>query len=92
MVVIVIIVGGGWWLWKSGALSGLKPATPASQTSAAANAPQGNPSGLPTGQNDTSDAAMAQDTAAIDAQLTALAIDSTNVKNSSTDKTVTQTY
>ena len=88
VVVVVVVIGGGWGLWNSGAFKGLMPApaSTADQTGTVVNAPAANPSGLPTGQNDTTDAAMAQDVAAVDAQLAGVAQDSANVKNSASDK------
>jgi len=49
-------------------------------------------SGLPTAQSDTTDSAIAQDSAAIDAEIQAMAQDSTAVDSSLNDKPTTQSF
>lgn len=87
-IVLVAAVAGG--LWKSGLFS--QPAQqPAADTSGTAqNAPINT--GLPTSQADTTDTAMAQDAAALDAQINALSQDSTAVHQSLSDTPVSQSY
>jgi cytoskeletal protein RodZ len=89
---IIIIVAAGLALWKSGWLNlGSTPAPAPAQTQATstpqAQAPQ---SDLPTASTDTSDAAITEDTAAIDVQMQGLTTDTSAVTASMNDKQITQ--
>lgn len=93
---LLIIAGAGWWLWSAGYLARFMP--PAQQSAQTETTPSDSTrteqvsSGLPTGDTDTTDAALDQDIAALDAQLKGLADDSTSVSASLSDKPVTQSY
>jgi cytoskeletal protein RodZ len=91
---VIVIVGVG--LWWSGVISNLIPAAPAAQEQATTtpqqSAAQAPVSDLPTGGSDTSDAALLQDTAAADAQLSSLNSDSSSIDSSMQDKAVTQEF
>ena len=90
---IVVIVGIG--LWWSGVFSSLMPTTAPeekakdTQQSAQTPAPV---SDLPTQTSDSSDAAIVQDSAAVDAQLSSLSGDSANIDSSLNDKPVSQEF
>ncbi len=91
---VVVVLGLGYWAWQSGMFGkSAQPAQPQEQqqapTAPQAQAPK---SGLPTADNDASDAAIAQDAAAVDGQVQALGTDSTAIDTSLNDKTVTQSY
>lgn len=93
-IIIVALLGGA--LWYSGMLGKLgmnasqtPPATTATTTQQAA-APQ--PENGMAATNDASNAALAQDAAAVDAQFAALVTDSANIDSSLNDKQTTQTY
>ena len=75
-VVIVILLGAAYWYWSSGKGAVVTP-------------PNGSGTSM-SSPSDTSDAALDQDTAAVDAQLSAAAADSTSADNSLNDKPVTQ--
>lgn len=87
IVALVVIIIAGVMLWQSGLVSLSAP--PALPAETASSTPQ---SGLPTAQSDTSDAALVQDSAAIDAQLTGMSQDSAAVDQSFTDQPVQQSY
>ena len=95
-IVGLIILGGlGWLVWYSGWLTSLmSPAAPTSVQTATTTSP--TPPPQPTdgmsASGDTSDAAITQDTAAVDAQMQGLTTDSTNIDSSLNDKPVTQSY
>ena len=55
-------------------------------------AQQQTPTDLPTAANDTSDPAIAQDTASVDAQIKTLSSDSTSVDQSLNDKAGAQEF
>jgi hypothetical protein len=82
-IVIVAVVGAGaaWYL------AGRQSPPPPPQPNAAAQ----NPSGM-SGAGDTSDQALSQDTAAIDAQIQGLGADAGAADQSLADKPVTQSY
>ncbi len=97
---LIVVAGGGWLLWYSGwitALTGPKTAsntvTPppvATTTPPAAPAPQPvNMNGM-SDAKDASDAALVQDTAAIDTQLQGLTTDSASLDAAITDKPLPQ--
>lgn len=96
---VLIIVGLG--LWWSGIISSLMPSTPtpietatttANQNQQAAQTPPAPINDLPTQVNDASDAAIVQDSAALDMQLQSLTSDSANIDSSLNDKPVTQEF
>lgn len=97
VIILAAAVGGLWytgWLTKLTAMVGLTQA-PAQQM--ATTTPQTNEqpvakNDLPTSQSDASDAALAQDAAAIDVQMQAMASDSTDTSAGLNDKPVTQEY
>ncbi|HUD02905.1 MAG TPA: hypothetical protein VMR46_02710 [Candidatus Paceibacterota bacterium] len=89
-IVVVILIGVG--LWYSGVLGTfMTPPAPVQQT--ATTTPQtqqaaAQPEDGMSANNDASDAAITQDTAAIDAQMQGLTTDSANVDTSLNDKSV----
>ncbi len=89
IIIVAVAVGA---LWFSGALSklGLMPSpTPTSTPQAATSTPQAAapaPENGMSANNDASDAALAQDTAAVDAQMQGLAQDSANVDSGMSDQ------
>jgi hypothetical protein len=90
---ILVIIGVG--LWWGGVFSSFMPSTPPPAPVATTTPQEETPapvSDLPTQSNDASDAAILQDTAAIDAQMTSLDSDSANVDNGLNDKPVTQEF
>ena len=96
-IIIVILLGGA--VWYSGVLNnlGMMPsATPTSTPQAATTTPQAaavpQPENGMAANNDASDAAITQDTAAIDAQMQGLSSDNANVDSSLSDKPTAQSY
>ncbi|HVV38990.1 MAG TPA: hypothetical protein VHD31_01560 [Candidatus Paceibacterota bacterium] len=95
-LVLVVVAGAG--LWWSGLLNQYLPtAKPqvAQQTATTTPQQQTTPApinDLPTQTSDTSDAAMAQDTAAVDAQMQGLQNDSASIDQSFNDKATAQEY
>ena len=97
-IIIVALLGGA--LWYSGALSsigfGMKPSTTPTSTPQTATTTQQaavpQPENGMAATNDASDAALAQDTAAVDAQMQGLTTDSANVDSSLSDKQTAQSY
>lgn len=93
---LIVIVAVGVFLWQGGYLTKQQPAPQQEQAAAAPQqqqAPQPpRTAGLPTADNDASDQALSQDTAAIDAQMQVVSADSTNVDGSLTDTPVPQAY
>ena len=95
-IIIIALLGGA--LWYSGLLNGLGmlPSQTATSTpQAATTTPQAavpQPENGMAATNDASDAAITQDTAAIDAQMQGLTTDSANVDSSMNDKQTTQSY
>ena len=93
IVAIVIIALAGAALWWSGWLGAMMPAQAPAQvaTTTQQQAPQAQapvPTNGMSDSNDASDAAITQDTAAIDAQMQGLTQDSANVDSSLNDKSV----
>ena len=81
-VVVIILVGAGaWWYFSKG---GSMQPQGADQASNTANG-QASPAAL-----DTSDAALVNDTTAIDAQMQGLQTDTANVDSSLNDKAIPQ--
>lgn len=99
LITIVVIAALGAGLWYSGYLTKIidmiplpqaaTTATTTPQTSGVAQAPQ---SDLPTSETDASDAALAQDSAAIDVQMQGLSSDSASAQSSMSDTPVSQGY
>ena len=96
-IIIVALLGGA--LWYSGLLSnlnmGMTPSqtptsTPEAATTTQATVPQ--PENGMAATNDASDAAIVQDTAAVDAQMQGLTTDSASVDSSMNDQPVQQSY
>ena len=90
---VIVIVGVG--LWWSGMIAQFLPkaqTTPPATTSQETAQTPAPVSDLPTPNDDTSDTAIAQDSAAVDAQLAALGVDSTNLSSSLNDKPVTHEF
>jgi|GEM_PF-1108610 hypothetical protein len=90
-IIVVVALGAG--LWYSGVLNTLMTppvATPATTGQATTTNQQAaaQPENGMSANNDASDAAIAQDTAAIDAQMQGLTTDSANVDTSLNDKSV----
>ena len=98
IIALVVIVAAGAGLWYSGMLNqwlpSMQPAQTATQTATTTQAAQQQQpqNDLPTATNDASDAAILQDTAAIDAQMQSYSSDSANVSSGINDKPVTQEY
>ncbi len=94
VVALIVIGGGAWLLWWSGWLNKVQPA-PTTQSGAATEATSNTPPPTLNGMsaaNDSSDAAIAQDTAAVDTQMQGLASDSVGVDASVNDKATAQAY
>lgn len=89
-IVVVVIIGAG--LWYSGVFKTfMTPSAPAQQTATTTPATQqaaAQPENGMSANNDASDAAITQDTAAIDAQMQGLNSDSANVDSSLNDQSV----
>jgi hypothetical protein len=98
VVVLAALVGGLWWSgWLNKIIAMIPMQTPvatetATTTPPVANTQQTPPNDLPTATNDASDSALAQDSAALDAQIKNLGTDSANSSASLSDKPVTQEY
>lgn len=94
---LVLVIAAGVAIWWSGVLtpylsmgSAQSPATTTAETTQpTAQAPK---SDLPSASGDSSDTAVAQDSAAVDAQLKALSSDSSNVDSDFSDKPVSQEF
>jgi hypothetical protein len=94
-IIIVVLLGGA--LWYSGVLSSFgfgmtAPVPPASVATTTQQAAVPQPENGMAATNDASDAAIAQDTAAVDTQMQGLASDSTSVDGSLSDKQTAQSY
>lgn len=88
-IIIIGVIGGG--LWYSGALKtfGLMASTATTTPAVATTTPQqavAQPENGMSATNDASDTALAQDTAAIDAQMSGLNSDSADMDTSLNDK------
>ena len=90
---LIVVAGAGWFLWWSGWLGNTNN-IPASQTGSAVEVKNvaADPQNGMSESGNTSDAALAQDSAALDAQLKAFAQDSSNIDSSLNDKPVAQSY
>jgi cytoskeletal protein RodZ len=91
---VLVIIGVG--LWWSGVLSSFMPkAAPAVQQQATTTPQQQTQqpvSDLPTAGSDNSDAALVQDSAAVDAQIKSLNSDSSNIDSGMNDKPINQEF
>src|SRR5579872_4223983 len=88
---VVIIVIAGLAVWKFGLPSGMNQPT-TTTPSANQNTNTQAQSGLPTSQSDTSDAALTQDSAAVDTQIQGMSQDQSSVDSSLNDQPVQQSY
>lgn len=91
IIAVLIIAALAWLVWWSGWLTGKKPvmAPAAANNTQATTTPPAPTNGM-SASNDASNAAITQDTAAIDTQMQAYGTDTTNVDSSMSDKQVTQ--
>ena len=91
ILAIIVITAIGWLIWWSGWLGAAPVPPPAPEPiSAAPNTPEmTNGMSSPT---DTSDEAIAQDTAAVELQMQGLSNDSAQMANGMNDKPVAQDY
>lgn len=92
-IIVVLLVAGA--VWYSGVLGNMHPAVTTTQTATTTpdtTATQPQPENGMAATNDASDAALTQDTAAVDAQMQGLTTDNSNVDSSLSDKQVTQSY
>ncbi len=90
-LVLALLAGAG--LWWSGLLNDYLPnkaSAPVAQV--ATTTPQQQTSDLPTATNDASDAAIVQDSAAVDLQLQALSSDQASADQSLNDKPISQEF
>lgn len=92
LIGIIVLGALGAGLWFSGLINPwIFPQPPVDDT-AQLQQQQTSTSGLPTKDDNSSDQALTQDTAALDAQLQALEQDSASVDASLSDKPVEQAY
>lgn len=89
---IIIVVLAGAALWWSGWLGSFTPSQTATTTPEASQPAAEQPLNGMSPSADTSDAALSQDQAAIDAQLQGLTQDQASVDASLSDQPVTQSY
>ena len=94
LVVIVVIGVGLWWggVFNQFMSPQQAPVTQATTTPQQQTQQPAAVNDLPTQPSDTSDAAMVQDTAAVDAQFQALTTDSSSMDQSFNDKPTAQEY
>ncbi len=94
IIALLIIAGLSWLLWSSGWLKGATQQPAAVQSGAATTTPNTPPAPINgmSANDDTSDAALAQDVLAIDAQMKGLSTDSTAVDASMNDKATVQAF
>ncbi len=90
IIAVLVVAVLAWLLWWSGWLSGKKPAMAPATTSVATSTAPAAPTNGMSASNDDSDAAITQDTAAIDTQMQAYGTDTSNVDSSMNDKEVAQ--
>lgn len=88
-LVIIVLIGGGAWWYLRGTPS---PQTATTQQQATTTAQTPPPTDGMSAANDASDAAIEQDTAAVDAQMQGLSTDSANVNSSLNDQPGSVTY
>jgi hypothetical protein len=97
IIIAALVIGG---LWYSGFLSTMltppsattSPTSSTQSTTTQQAAAQPQPENGMSANNDASDAALSQDTAAIDAQMQGLTTDTAQVNASATDQPVQQSY
>jgi hypothetical protein len=91
VIAIIVLAALAWLVWWSGWLTS-KTGQPAlgTNTQATTTPAEAQPQNGMSANNDASDQGIAQDTAAIDAQIKAYATDSADVDSSMNDKEVTQ--
>jgi len=98
LIVLVIAGGLGWLAWSNGLITKFtKPQTTATvqtneQASTTPTAPEPQNTNGMSAQTDTSEAAIAQDVAAIEVMMKGLATDSADIDASLADKPITQSY
>ena len=97
VIAIIVLAGAGWLLWYSGwfrSTSNTMQASVATSTATttAASSTAAVPQNGMTVANDSSDAAIAQDAAAVDVQMQALGADNSQVTASLSDKPIVQSY
>ncbi len=93
IVVLIVLAGGAWLVMWSGWIKKPTTTTPVAQT--ATSTPQAQPEQNMNGMaaaNDATDAALEQDTAAVDAQMQGLTQDSASLDTSLNDKPLPQAY
>lgn len=92
-IAVIIVAGLAWLIWWSGWLTN-KQGNPFGTNETATTTPTTNETQAPLNgmsvSNDASDAAISQDAAAIDAQISAYASDTSSVDSSLNDKQITQ--
>lgn len=92
-IIIIALLGGA--LWYSGALKGFLTPPPAAAPAPVTTTQQPavpQPENGMAAVNDASDAALAQDVVAVDAQMKGMTTDSAAVDGSLADKQTTQAY
>jgi hypothetical protein len=95
IIIVVLLAGALWYSGVLGNLSMTPSQTPTSTPETASTTQQAavpQPENGMAATNDASDAAIAQDTAAIDAQMQGLSTDNSNVDSSMNDKQTVQSY
>ena len=91
ILAIIVITAIGWLVWWSGWLGAASVPPPAPEPISIAPSTPEITNGM-SSPSDTSDEAMAQDTAAIELQMQGLTNDSVQVAGSMNDKPVSQDY
>jgi hypothetical protein len=90
IIAVLVIAVLAWLLWWSGWLTNKKMAmAPATTNMQATTTPPAPTNGM-SASNDASDAAITQDTAAIDTQMQGYSSDTSNVDTSMNDKQISQ--
>ena len=92
LVAVVVLAGLGWLLWWGGWLKRPASQQATEQQTATTTQTQPQPIDGMSANNDTSDAALSQDAAAVDTQMQGLSGDSTNIDASLNDKPLPQSY
>ena len=90
IIAVIVIAILAWLLWWSGWLGAKKPVMNPSATNTQASSTPPAPTNGMSASNDASDAAIAQDSAAIDTQMQGFTTDNNNVDSSMNDKQVSQ--
>ncbi len=89
-VAVIVVAALAWLLWWSGWLTNKQGGPTTGNQNATSTQEQAAPINGMSASNDASDAAIAQDSAAIDAQLSAYTTDTTDVDSSMNDKQISQ--